>query len=154
MCPPQWLGKILKFIVFKLLENAFVKLFPPLAWPNHKSPYWKAFLREKSPILGGRGRRHYALSSELFPFVKVSSLTFVVQTMAFQANPISHCVFKVTQYGYEIFLTVLSLNCKIMWLKTFNLVINLPLISNKNPNLFSAVGSEINTVSNTSLILL
>ena len=74
--------------------------------------------------------------------------------MAFQANPLSHCVFKVTQYGYEIFLTVLSLNCKIMWLKTFNLVINLPLISNKNPNLFSAVGSEINTVSNTSLILL
>ena len=63
-------------------------------------------------------------------------------------------VFKVIQYGFEIFQTVLSLNCKTIKLKTLNLVINLSLISNKAPNLFSAIFSEINAVSNTNLILL
>ena len=77
--------------------------------------------KEKGPLIlqglggwGGRGaggRRHYALSLYLFPFLKVSFLTFVVQTMAFQAKLPRHCVFKVMQHGYE---TVLSLNCKII----------------------------------------
>ena len=56
--------------------------------------------------------KHYALSSYLFPFLKVSSLTFVVQTMVFQAKLPSQCVIKVIQYGYEVFQTVLSLNCQ------------------------------------------
>ena len=38
--------------------------------------------------------------------------------------------------------------------KTLNLVKNLSLISNKAPNLFSAIYSDINTVSNTNLIIL
>ena len=62
-------------------------------------------------------RRHYALSSYLFPFLKVSSQTFVVQTIVFQAKTPSQCVFKFIQYDYEIFQTVLTvltvLNCKI-----------------------------------------
>ena len=61
---------------------------------------------------------------------------------------------KFIQYGFEIFQTVLSLSCKIMQRKTSNLVINLSLISNKAPNLFSAIVSGINTVSDTNLILL
>ena len=76
-------------------------------------PLCKAFLIKKPPYTLGGGRRHYALSSYLFQFLKVSSLTFVVQTVAFQAKKPSQCVFKVTQYGYEIFQTVLSMNCKI-----------------------------------------
>ena len=87
------------------------------------------------------------LSTYLFPFLKVSE-PFVVQTLAFQAELLSDCVFKVTQYDYKIFQTVLSLKYKIISLKTFNLVINLSLISNKTPNLFSAICSKINTVSN------
>ena len=62
----------------------------------------------------GGGRKHYALSSYLFTFLKVSSLTFLVQTMAFQINLLSQCILKVIQYAYEIFQTVLSLNSKII----------------------------------------
>ena len=50
--------------------------------------------------------KHCALSSCLFPFLKVSSLTFVVQTMVFQAKIPSQCVIKVIQYGYKVFQTV------------------------------------------------
>ena len=78
------------------------------------------FYEKSSPILWGGDRvewgiRHYALSSYLSPFLKVSSLTFEVQTMAFQAKLPSKCVFKVfkvIQYSYEIFQTVLNLNCQ------------------------------------------
>ena len=49
-----------------------------------------------------------------FPFLKVSSLTFVFQTMVFQATLPDPCVFKLMQYGYEIFQTVLNLNRKII----------------------------------------
>ena len=104
------------------------------------------FMKKKCPNIF-KERRLYALSSYLFPFLKVSSITFVVQTMAFQAKLPSHCVFKVMQYGYEIFQTVLSLSYKIIQLKTFNLVTNFSLISNKTPRLFSAICSEINTAS-------
>ena len=52
---------------------------------------------------------HYALSSYLFLFLKVSTVTFVLQTMAFQDKLSSH-FFKVIQYGFGIFKTVLSLN--------------------------------------------
>ena len=49
---------------------------------------WKAFLREKRPPILSEGRRYYALSSYLFPFLKVSSLISVVQTKAFQSRTI------------------------------------------------------------------
>ena len=45
---------------------------------------------------------------------------------------------------YEIFEIVLSLNCKTIWLKTFDLVINFWLISYKVPNLYSAIRPEMN----------
>ena len=73
--------------------------------------------------------------------------------MTFQANYLS-TVFKVVQYGFEIFQTVLSLNCKIIELKTLNLVINFILISDKASKLFAAICSKISIVSNTNLILL
>ena len=82
----------------------------------------------------------------MYPFLKVLSMTFVVQTIAFQAKLSSQCIFEVIEHGYEIFQTILSL-------KTFSLVIHLSLISSKYPNLFSAICSEI-TVSDTNLILL
>ena len=44
------------------------------------------FLIEKRPPILLWGRRHYALSSYLLPFLKVSSLTFGVQTMAIQSK--------------------------------------------------------------------
>ena len=77
----------------------------------------KSFKKKVPPYFGGRTpiwmrMKHYALSSYLFPFLKVSSLTFVVQTMVFQAKLPSQCVIKVIQYGYEVFQTVLSLNCQ------------------------------------------
>ena len=84
------------------------------------------FFKEKVPpyfVRGGGGgegggsggeSRHYALSSYLFPFLKVSFLTFVVQTITFQAKLPSHCVFKGIQYGYKTFKIVLSLTCKII----------------------------------------
>ena len=75
------------------------------------------FFKKKFPhTFGGGGEmRHYSLSSYLSPFLKVSSLIFVVQTMAFQAKLPSKCVFKVfkvIQYSYEIFQTVFNLNCQ------------------------------------------
>ena len=62
--------------------------------------------------------------------------------------PFKQKVYKVIQYCYEIFQTILNLNRKIIQLKRFNLVINLTLISNKVSNLFSAICSEINAVQN------
>ena len=62
----------------------------------------QSFFKTKVHTLGW-GRRHYGLSSNLFPFLKVSCLTFVAQTMAFQAKLPSQRVFKATQYGYETF---------------------------------------------------
>ena len=120
MCLPPWLGKILRFTALRLLGNSFEKLFLPLVCPalvpmlqihNHFAPKklvppCKAFVRKKSPITFGGGRRHYALSSYLFLFLKDSSLTFVVQTISFQAKLPSQYVFKVIRYGYEIFQTV------------------------------------------------
>ena len=116
MCLPPWLGKTFRFTVFRLLENAFVKLPPPLPRPplppplhdliispcvkqphHHKFaqkslfPYAKLF-KEISPLILLRGRIYYALCSYLFPFLNVSSLSFAVQTMAFQAKLYTHCV--------------------------------------------------------------
>ena len=135
MCLLQWSGKIFRFPEYRLLENAFVKLFLtpcmigslfPIQNIPHKFaqkrlfPPCNFFYRKKLPhtfFFLGKERSHYDLSSYFFQFLKVLFLTLVVQTMAFQAKLPSHCVFKVIQYGYEIFQTVLSLNCKIIYLK-------------------------------------
>ena len=98
-------------------------------------------------------RKHYVLSSKLFPFLKVHP-NFCGTNYDLSSNTTQPLVFKVIEYGFEIFQTVLSLNCKIIQLKTLDLVIHLSLNSNKAPNLFSAICSEINAVSNTNLILL
>ena len=54
-------------------------------------PYAK-FFKEISPPILLRGRIYYALCSYHFPFLNVSPLSFVVQTMAFQAKLYTHCV--------------------------------------------------------------
>ena len=74
----------------------------------------QSFLRKNvSPYYRGRGG-DTMLYFHSFPFLKVSSLTFVLQTMVFQAKLPGPCVFKLMQYGYEIFQTVLNLNRKII----------------------------------------
>ena len=50
--------------------------------------------------------------------------------------------FKVIQYGCETFQ-----HCKIIQLKTFNLELNVSLISNKAPNLYSVICAEMNAAS-------
>ena len=74
---------------------------------------------------------------------------FAVQTVVFQEKLPRHCVSK--SYSMVTKLSKLpGLNCKIKLVKTFNLV-NLSLISNKTPNLYSVICSEINAVSNTKI---
>ena len=104
MCLPPWSQKILRFTVFRLLENAFVKLppsppslhdlflsphvkHPPINFPKKFVPQRKAFLkkRKKVPILFCLFIVFYffcfpyyfclSLSSYVFPFLKVSSLS-------------------------------------------------------------------------------
>ena len=74
----------------------------------------QSFFKKKDPsyFVGGRGgrgggrrggwwKRYYDLSSYLFSFLKVLSITFVVQTMTFQAKLPSHCFFKVIPNCFE-----------------------------------------------------
>ena len=112
----------------QIIEKCILESFPPplhdliigshVKQPHYKLaqksmfPHAKLFHEKKMPPYFSR-RRFYALSY-LFLFLKVSYITFVVQTMVFQTKLPSHCVFKVMQYGYEIFQTVLSLNYKII----------------------------------------
>ena len=85
-----------------LINSPHVK-HPPKNLPKKSLfPNAKLFYEKSSPILCRGERRHYALSTNLFP----------------------------------------SLNCKITQLKTLNLLINLSLICNKAPHLFSAICSE------------
>ena len=61
----------------------------------------QSFFKKNFPHTLEGGRRHSSLFSYFFPFLKVSSLTFVVETMTFQPKlPIKY-LFKVTQYGYK-----------------------------------------------------
>ena len=108
--------------------------------------------REAGAPLSPLSLRH-CLSSNHFPFLKVHPYLLWYKRSPFKHNYLA-TVFKVKQYGFEIFRTVLSQNCKIIWLKMLSFVINLSLISNKAPNLFSAICSEINSISNTNLKLL
>ena len=71
-------------------------------------------------------------------FSSVSSSTAGENFQIYGAQITGECI-------YEIFETVLSLNCKTIWLKTFDLVINLWLISYKVPNLYSAIRPEMNS---------
>ena len=51
----------------------------------------------------------------IFMYFSISkSFMSMIQTMAFQAKLLSRCIFKVIQYGYETFQTVLRLKYKIM----------------------------------------
>ena len=52
------------------------------------------------------------------------------------------------------FSKLLILNCKITWLQTSNLVLNLSLISNKDPNLYSVICFELDLVSIANIKLL
>ena len=104
---------------------------PPINFPkNVCSPMQSIFMKKDSPYFA-RGEETLCFILVPFPIPKIF----------------------LSQYRFEIFQTLLNLNCKIIQLKTLNLVINLSIISNKASNLFSAIFSEINTVSNTNLIL-
>ena len=100
-----------------LIISLHVKHLPINLPQNVFSPMQSFFKKKVAPyFLGGAGRRGGGedtlyFTSYLFSFLKVSSLVFVVETMTFQAELPSQCVFKLIPYGYEIFQTVLSLNC-------------------------------------------
>ena len=62
----------------------------PINFPTNACSLMQSFFAKKvSPDLSVE-RRHYALSSYLSTFLKVSSPTFVVQTMTFQVKLTSH----------------------------------------------------------------
>ena len=98
-----------------------------------------------------------SLSSCLFPFEKVLSLSNNLQYydtnyMAFKKS------YEVTllSKSYRIalkFSKMLSLYCKTIELKTFNLDL-LSLISNNTPNLYSVICSKMNMIPITNVILL
>ena len=74
--------------------------------------------------------------------------------MALQAKLPSHCVFQRHIEWLQNFRNCFKPEMQNHKLKTFNLVINLSLISNKASNLYFVICSEINTVSTTNIVLL
>ena len=84
-----------------LIINLHVK-HPPINLPKKVRSAMQSFSRKTLtpfPYFWRIGSgRHYSFSSYIFPFLKVSSLTFMVQTMTFQAKLPTHCVFNVIQY--------------------------------------------------------
>ena len=75
----------------------------------------QSFFKKNSPHTLGGGRRHSTLFSYLFPFLKVSSLTFVVETTIFQPKLPIQYFFKVTQYGYEKKKNMEKKICNLIW---------------------------------------
>ena len=73
-------------------------------------------------------------------------------TIAFQAKLPSHYVFP--SHMWLLNFPKCYRNCKIISLKTFNLLLKWSLISNKALNLHCVICSEVNTVSVTNTILL
>ena len=52
----------------------------------------QSIFKKKVPHIWGKAWRNYVLSSYFFPFLIVSFVTFVVQTMTFEAKLSSLCV--------------------------------------------------------------
>ena len=67
-------------------EDDFVKTTNPLKFVPKKFFFTKSLFKRKKFSHTFEGRRHYALSSYLLPFLKALSLTSAVQTMAFQSK--------------------------------------------------------------------
>ena len=65
-----------------------------------KCVFWilQSFLRKKSRHTLGKGEETLCFILYLFQFLKASSITFVVKTVAFQVKSPKHCVIKVIQY--------------------------------------------------------
>ena len=128
-------GKCLD-LLFRLLENVFVKSFPPShdliishpcshphlpkVCPEKNCIPMKSFFQKKRSLntLGGR---HYNLSKHFFLFLKVSS-----HTLVFQAGQPSYCFSKSYSMIMKYF-KMLNQHCKIIQLKTFDLMLNLSL---------------------------
>ena len=121
-------------------------IFAPPPPTKHFFPM-KRFFKKKFPHTLQVGEETLCFVFISFPISKNLIPNFAVQITTFLAKLRSQCVFKFIQYGREMSQTVIQL-------KTFNLVINLSLISNKDSNLFSAICSEINAITNTDLLLL
>ena len=83
---------------------------PPINLPKRVCFPMQSLFKKNPPHTFWGGHTMFYL--HIFPISKSFILTFVLQTMALQARLPSQCVFKVVQYGYETFQTVLSLNCK------------------------------------------
>ena len=73
-----------------LVISPYVK-HPPLNLPPNFVPPCQAFLRKKFPHTWQGEEETLCLAFISFPIFKSSSLTFVVQTMNFQAKLPSHC---------------------------------------------------------------
>ena len=73
-----------------LVISPYVK-HPPLNLPQNFVPPCQAFLRKKFPHTWQGEEETLCLAFITFPIFKSSSLTFVVQTMNFQAKLPSHC---------------------------------------------------------------
>ena len=94
-------GKIFQIYTVQINGKCVRELFLPLAWSDPYNPckaipckFAQKSLFPISKVPPWGGRRYYALSSYICPFLKVSSLTFVLQAMAFQAKLPNHCVLK------------------------------------------------------------
>ena len=77
-------------------------IHPPINLPKKVcSPMQSFFTKKSFPILCRREKRQYALLSYLFPFLKVSYITFAAQIMTFQAKLTSHCFYSHTVWFWN-----------------------------------------------------
>ena len=80
-----------------LIISPHVK-YPPINLPPKIYSTRQSFLRKKSRHTLGKGEETLCFILYLFQFLKASSITFVVKTVAFQVKSPKHCVIKVIQY--------------------------------------------------------
>ena len=134
-------GENFQIYSVQITGNAFVTFFPPL----------------HDLII----RPHVKQPTALPPY-NIAQKTLFAPCIAYLRKKAPHTL-GVGGQGTQCFIFISfpisksfipNFNYKIINLKAFNLVISLSLISNKALNLFSAICSEINTISNTNIILL
>ena len=71
--------------LYDLIIRPYVKQLP-INFPQKVCSSMKSFFQRKKSSHTFGGRRKYALSSYLLPFLRASSVTSVVQTIAFQSK--------------------------------------------------------------------
>ena len=85
---PSWVGEVFRFTVFRLLENAFVKLFPSLGmiWslllPSRTThPLYKLVEKSLTPRTLGGGTMIASVSQTVLTFRKLVMLPFFLFTI-------------------------------------------------------------------------